>query len=118
MLKKRLNSFRYAFAGIADMFRTQANVKIHLAVSVFVVLAGWYFKINRTEWCLVSLAIAAVLAAEGFNTALEYLTDLVSPNHHPLAGKAKDVAAGAVLVAAFGAAAVGLLIFLPKIMAH
>ena len=117
MLKKRLNSFRYAIAGIADMTRSQANVKIHLVATVLVIIAGCYFDLNHTEWCLVVLAIASVLAAEGFNTALEYLTDLVSPNHHPLAGKAKDVAAGAVLLAAIGAAAVGLLIFLPKIMA-
>lgn len=117
MLKKRLNSFRYAFAGIADMTRSQANVKIHLTATVVVILAGCYFGLSRTEWCLIVLAIASVLAAEGFNTALEYLTDLVSPNQHPLAGKAKDVAAGAVLLAAIGAAAVGALVFLPKIMA-
>ncbi len=117
MLKKRLNSFRYAFAGIADMVRTQANVKIHLFATVLVIIAGCYFDLNRTEWCLVTLAFSSVLAAEAFNTALEYLTDLVSPGHHPLAGKAKDVAAGAVLLAAIGAAVVGLLVFLPKIMA-
>ncbi|MCF8248043.1 MAG: diacylglycerol kinase family protein [Saprospiraceae bacterium] len=117
MLRKRLNSFRYAIAGIADMARTQANVKIHLLATVLVVIAGCYFGLTRTEWCLISLAIALVLAAEGFNTALEHLTDLVSPEYHSLAGKTKDVAAGAVLLAAIGAAAVGLLIFLPKIMA-
>lgn len=117
MLKKRLNSFRYAIAGIVGMVGSQANARLHLLAAVLVTVAGCYFDLTRTEWCLVSLSIALVLAAEGFNTALEHLTDLVSPEHHPLAGKAKDVAAGAVLLAALGSAAVGLLVFLPKIMA-
>ncbi len=102
-------------AGIASLVRSQANARIHLLAAVLVVLAGFYFGLNRTEWCLIALSIAVVFAAEGFNTALEHLTDLVSPDHHPLAGKAKDVAAGAVLLAAIGAAAVGALVFLPKI---
>ncbi len=117
MLKKRLNSFRYAIAGIISLVRSQANAKIHLLASVVVIFAGLYFELDRTAWCLVALAIASVLVAEAFNTALEHLTDLVSPEHHPLAGKAKDMAAGAVLLAAIGAAAVGLLVFLPKILA-
>ena len=117
MLKKRLNSFRYAMAGIVSMVGSQVNVKLHLFAAAFVMLAGWYFDLSKTEWCLVALAIAFVLVAEAFNTALEHLTDLVSPGHHPLAGKAKDVAAGAVLLAAIGATAVGLLVFLPKILA-
>ena len=117
MLKKRLNSFRYAIAGIVSMVGSQANVKLHLLAAVLVIVAGCYFDLSLTEWCLVALAIASVLAVEGFNTALEHLTDLVSPEQHPLAGKAKDVAAGAVLLAALGAAAVGLLVFLPKIWA-
>ena len=117
MLKKRLNSFRYAIAGIAEMVRSQANLKIHLMAAVAVISAGCYFDLPPTEWCVVAFAITSVLAAEGFNTALEYLTDLVSPEYHPLAGKAKDVAAGAVLLTAIGASAVGLLVFLPKILA-
>lgn len=116
MLKKRLNSFRYAFAGIASLIGSQPNAKIHLAAALSAIAAGLYFDLSETEWCLVALSIAFVFAAEGFNTALEHLTDLVSPGHHPLAGKAKDVAAGAVLFAAIGAAAVGAVIFLPKIL--
>jgi diacylglycerol kinase (ATP) len=114
MLKKRLDSFRYAISGIAVLLRTQANARIHLAVTCAVVVAGVFFQISVTEWCLVVLAIALVFSAEAFNTALEYLTDLVSPGVHPIAGKAKDLAAGAVLIAAMGAALVGTLIFLPK----
>jgi diacylglycerol kinase len=115
MLKKRLNSFRYAFAGIKSLVLTEDNAKIHLLAAAAVIIAGFYFDLDRTEWCFVALSIALVFAAEAFNTALEHLTDLVSPEHHPLAGKAKDVAAGAVLLTVIGAAVVGILIFLPKI---
>ena len=76
--------------------------------------AGFFFEVSRWEWCLLILCVAVVLAAEAFNSALEYLVDLVSPGQHPLAGKAKDIAAGAVLIVAIGAALVGLLIFIPK----
>lgn len=117
MLKKRLNSFRYAIAGILSLFQSQPNAKIHLLATAFVVFAGFHFRISTLEWCMVVFAIVLVLAAEGFNTALEHLTDLVSPDYHPLAGKAKDVAAGAVLLAAIGAATVGILIFGSKILA-
>lgn len=116
MLKKRLNSFRYAFQGIGRLFRTQPNAKIHLVATSVVVAGGFYFEISTVEWCLATLAIASVLAAEAFNTAIEDLTDLVSPGQHPLAGHAKDLAAGAVLLVAIGAAVVGVFIFLPKIL--
>ncbi len=116
MLKKQINSFRFAFKGIGRLVKTQTNAKIHLASLVIVVAAGLYFKIPVTEWCLVAFAISSVLAAEAFNTAIEDLTDLASPEHHPLAGHAKDLAAGAVLLTAIGAAIVGCLIFAPKFL--
>jgi len=93
-------------------------MKIHVVTGIFVIIAGWYFSITPTEWCLVTLSIVLVLSAEGFNTAIEHLTDLTSPDYHPLAGKAKDVAAGAVLLAAMGAAIVGLIVFLPYLAAY
>jgi diacylglycerol kinase len=117
MLKKRIKSFGYAIKGIATLFRTQPNARIHLTALFGVIIAGFFFKINNTEWCLIALVSASVLAAEGMNTAIEFVVDLVSPNYHDLAGKAKDVAAAAVLLMAFGAIAVGLTIFLPKIFA-
>lgn len=116
MLKKRLASFGYAIKGVSWLVRSQPNAKIHLGAALVVSLAGWYFGLSITEWCLVVLAIFSVLSAEAFNTALEDLTDLVSPGQHPLAGRAKDLAAGAVLLTAIGAALVGILIFLPKIL--
>lgn len=115
MLSRRLKSFRYAFNGLFDLIKTQPNVRIHLAAMCLVVAGGLYFHLTPIEWCLISLAIALVLAAEAFNTALEYLTNLVSPDYNPLAGKTKDVAAAGVLLAAAGALAVGLIIFVPKI---
>jgi diacylglycerol kinase (ATP) len=117
MLKNRLNSFRFAFAGIRELFRSEPNAWIHLAVAILVIIGGWYFSLSPTEWCLVIFAIGAVLSAEAFNTAIEHLTDLVSPQYHELARKTKDAAAGAVLLMAMAAAAIGFIIFLPKIIA-
>jgi len=114
-LKKRTASFLYAFKGLKDLFKNQPNARIHAAAAVLVVLAGFYFHISRTEWIAVTLCIVMVLGLEAMNTALENLTDLVSPGFHPLAGKAKDVAAAAVLLAAMGTVIVALIIFLPKI---
>lgn len=114
-LKKRINSFKYAFRGIIDLMTTQTNAQIHLCITFLVLLFGIYFNLSHLEWILIIFAIALVFSAEAFNTAIEYLTDLVSPEYHPLAGKAKDVAAGAVLLTAIGAALIGILIFLPKI---
>ena len=99
------------------MLRTQANARIHAAATVMAVGAAWWLEISPLEWCAVVLAVGAVWTAEAFNTALEALVDLASPEQHPLAGRAKDVAAGAVLCAAIAAGSVGAIIFLPKLAA-
>jgi diacylglycerol kinase len=114
-MKKRLLSFKYAGQGIWTLFSTQPNARIHLFVLLLVVGMGIGYSISITEWLILVLTFGVVLTAEAFNTALEFLTDLVSPEPHPLAGKAKDVAAGAVLISAIMAVVVGLIIFLPKI---
>lgn len=116
MLRKRIESFKYAFAGIGHFVKSEPNVIIHLIAAIVVVILGYYYGLSTTEWCMIIFAIAMVLSAEAFNTALEYLTDLVSPDYHELAGKTKDVAAAAVLITAIGAAIVGSIIFLPKIL--
>lgn len=116
MLQKRIKSFSYAFKGIVSLFASQPNARIHAVVLSFVVAAGFYFKVDKTEWLTIVLIAALVLSAEAMNTAVEFVVDLVSPDYHPLAGKAKDVAAAAVLLAAFGAVVVGFIIFLPKIL--
>lgn len=118
MIKERIQSFKYALKGIRLLFQSETNAKIHLAFTFLVIAGGLFFSVNSTEWCLLILAITMVLCAEGMNTAIEYLTDLVSPNFHELAGKTKDVAAGAVLITAIGAAIIGCIIFLPKIWAY
>ncbi|MCO6476229.1 MAG: diacylglycerol kinase family protein [Phaeodactylibacter sp.] len=117
MIRSRLKSFRYAFQGIKGLLLTQANARIHLFLATLAIILGCVFSLAATEWCLLALAMSAVFAAEAFNTALERLTDLVSPGYHELAGKAKDVAAAAVLFSAMGAAAVGLILFLPRFWA-
>ncbi len=115
--RQRLHSFRYAFRGILFMVKTQHNFWIHLTIAVLVIIAGFLFSISLTEWALVVFAIGLVLSAEAFNSAIEQLTDLASPNIHPKAGRVKDLAAGAVLLTAMAAALIGLLIFVPKIIA-
>jgi diacylglycerol kinase (ATP) len=99
------------------LLRSQHNAWIHLLVSAAVVALGLYFGVSRMEWCALLLAIAVVWIAEGLNTALELLADAAIPARHPLVEKAKDVAAGAVLLAAIGAAFVGLLVLWPYVRA-
>lgn len=115
-IKKRIQSFRYAFRGIRVLVATQANARIHLLALLIVVAAGIGFGIQPLEWTFLIGAMTLVLAMEALNTALEFLTDLVSPDYHVLAGKAKDVAAAAVLISAFGAALTGLLILGPYLL--
>ncbi len=113
-LQKRLKSFYYACRGIKYLLRTQPNAWIHSILTLLVVIFGFLFQVNLFEWCILLIAIALVLAAEAFNTALETVVDLVSPEYHELAEIAKDVASGAVLITALFAALVGAIILLPK----
>ncbi len=117
MVEERVKSFSYAIKGIVTLFKEEPNALIHLFFTFVVLVAGWWFQITSTEWALVIICIATVLAAEAMNSAIEALTDLVSPEIHPLAGKTKDLAAGAVLLTSLGAIAIGLIIFLPKVLA-
>ena len=112
-LKKRIKSFGYAFKGIASLLKKELNAWIHCIAILVVTSCGLYFRITPTEWCIVVICFGMVLAAEGFNTAIERLVDLVSPDFHPIAGDVKDVAAGAVLICAIAAAIVGAIIFIP-----
>lgn len=111
--KKQLRSFGYAWKGIRCCVGKEQNLSFHLIATVVTVIAGFTFGISRTEWMIVLLCIGTVIAAELFNTAIEKLVDLVSPERHPIAGQVKDIAAGAVLVCAVAAAMAGLLIFTP-----
>lgn len=110
-------SFVYAFSGLEHMLRTQRNAQIHLAITLLVLIAAIFFRISTGEWLALVLAIALVLAFEAINTALEAVVDLAAPRFDPLAKRAKDAAAGAVLVSAIGAAVAGLLVFVPRLLA-
>ncbi len=112
----RLKSFYYAFRGLSLVWRSEPNMRIHLLVAGAATAFGIWLHISVVEWSILALTIGAVITAECFNTALEHLTDLVSPHHHPLAGKAKDAAAAAVLVAAIAAVTVACCIFLPRMI--
>ncbi len=98
------------------MLVSQHNAWIHALVTVLVCLTGFYFGFTKSEWCWIILAIVTVWTAEALNTAFEFILNVASPEFHPLAEKAKDVAAGAVLVSAIGAALIGLLIIGPYIL--
>lgn len=111
----RIQSGTHAVRGILEMLRSQHNAWVHAVATLVVVAAGCVFGVTATQWCLLILAIMAVWVAEGLNTAFEFLCDVASPDFHPLIKKSKDVAAGAVLLSALGAAAVGLIIFAPHL---
>ena len=115
-MRKRIQSFGYAFRGIKSVFLSEANMKIHIFITVLVVICGVVFTISITEWMFCLVCIAIVTGAEMINTAIENVVDLASPEQHPLAGKAKDIAAGAVLLCAIISVIIGLIIFIPKVL--
>lgn len=117
LLRRRAASFGHALRGVGAALRTELHLQFHAVATAVVLGLGFYLGLARTEWALVALAVAGVWAAELANTAIETLTNLISPGYHPLAGRAKDVAAAAVLLAALGALAVGGLVFGPKLWA-
>lgn len=112
----RIKSFVYAFKGILTMLKSQHNAWIHGLATIVVCAAGAFFGITKSEWCWIVLAIVVVWTAEALNTAFEFLIDVASPDYHPLVEKAKDVAAGAVLISAVGAAVIGLIIMGPYLL--
>jgi diacylglycerol kinase (ATP) len=110
-VRRTLYSFRHAGRGFAWAFSSQANVRVHLVAAAVVLVAAVLLRFSSIEFVGLVLCFAIVIAAELFNTALEVLIDYAWPEHHPMIGRAKDVAAAAVLVAAIGAAVVGVLLF-------
>lgn len=111
--KKQLRSFGYAWKGIRCCIGKEQNLSFHLIATVVTVIAGFLLEITRIDWMIVILCIGVVIAAELFNSAIEKLVDLVSPERHPITGQVKDIAAGAVLVCAATAAIIGLIVFIP-----
>jgi len=111
----RLLSFRHAFAGIGYMLRTQRNAWIHTVIFVLALLAAAWLKLPPRDWVLILLTAVLVFGAELVNTSIEAVVDLASPDMHPLARAAKDTAAAAVLLAAFSAILIGLLLLGPPL---
>ena len=109
-------AFRYAFAGLWHLFRTQRNAQVHLLIAACAIALGAFLGLARWEWLGLILTIALVLFAEGVNTAIEAAVDIAAPEFHPLAKVAKDVGAGAVLLCAIFAVIVGCVVFLPHLL--
>lgn len=112
----RIHSFKFALKGIYLLVRTETNFKIQACAAVVVTVSGFIMHISPTEWMAQTIAIAMVLVAEGFNTAIEKLADMVHAEWHPKIGFIKDIAAGAVLITAMAAFIIGCLIYVPKFL--
>lgn len=115
--KKLINSFKYAINGVFSAFYTERNMKIHVSMMLLVIFCGILLKIEPYEWLICILCFGLVIGGELVNTAIETVVDLVMPDINEQAKKAKDIAAGSVLVVAIASAIIGLLIFIPKILA-
>ena len=115
-LRKRIASFRFALNGIKILLKEEHNARIHLVISGLVLLGGFFFQLNLTEWLMVTITIGFVFAMELINSAIENLADVISPDKDDRIKRIKDLAAAAVLFSAFISVVVGLIIFLPKIL--
>ena len=115
-ITERLKSFTYAFNGLKVLFQEEHNARIHLFATICVIIAGVLLKLSPLEWVAVAFAIGLVFSGEIFNSAIEDLSDVVCPERDERIKKVKDLAAAAVLVNAITAAAIGLLVFVPKII--
>lgn len=114
-MKKFIKSFGFAAVGMVVALKEQQNLRIHFVAIILVILTGAYLGLTTTEWSVIALTIGFVISSELFNTAIEYVVDLASPQKHPLAKKAKDVSAAAVLCSALIATIVAFSIFGNKI---
>ena len=113
--KNIINSFKYAFEGIFTALKAEKNMKIHFIIMILVIILGIILKISRIEWIICIILFGFVISLELINTAIENTVDLITQEKHPKAKIAKDVSAGAVLIAAITAVVVGFMIFVPKI---
>lgn len=112
---KFLKSFKYAFNGIFYAISSEVNMKFHMIAASAVVIGGFYFEVNSTEWMLLVAMIGLVLMAELINTSIERMSDNISKAQDEDIRRIKDMAAGAVLIISLSAAVIGLIVFIPKI---
>lgn len=115
--KKLINSFKYAIAGIIASFKTERNMKLHILAMIIVILLGIVVKLSKLEWIICIILFAIVISGELFNTAIETTVDIAMPYRNEKAKLAKDVSAGAVLIIAIASLIIGVIIFVPKILA-
>lgn len=115
--RKRILSFKYAFKGVWQAIKLEANFRIHIVAAVLVLILSYICKLSAMEWLIVILTIGAVMSAELFNSAIEKFVDLIHPEIGEKAGLIKDISAGAVLILAIAAAVIGFIIFIPKLIA-
>jgi len=108
-------SLNQAWRGLLHTWRTQAHIKFHFGAGISVLGFAWWWEVSNFEWLILIIAIGCVIGAEVLNTAIEIVVDMVQPSFHPLAGMAKDVAAGAVLVTTIQAIAIGMIVFFPRL---
>lgn len=116
-MKNRIRSFGFALEGLLTLVRDEPNARIHFVAAMVTIAGGFLFHISSMEWVCVAFAIAAVIATEAMNTAIENMADFAADGYDERIKKIKDVAAGAVLVVAMGALVTGIIIFTPKIIA-
>jgi len=115
-LRSRIKSFKHAFHGLKLVFQSQVNFKTQLFLAFAAVMLGFLLKISSTEWIVIIVLTGIVLAAESFNSAIEFLCDKVESRHDETIKKVKDISTAAVLISSISALIVGLIIFLPKIV--
>ena len=117
--KKLINSFRYAIEGLISSFKTERNMKIHILAMIIVIALGLSVRLNKIDWYICIILIALVISSELFNTAIETIVDMISPEKNEKAKLVKDISAAAVLVLAIGAVIIGLMVFIPYLpMGH
>jgi len=114
-LSNRIKSVGYAFKGAFYLLKTESSIKIQFLIAIAVTIAGFYYDISKTEWLFQIGFIGLVMSIEGINTAIEYLSDFIHPEHHKSIGRIKDIAAGAVFIASFAAVIAGIVIYFPKV---
>lgn len=111
----RIKSIGFAFKGAFLLIRTESSIQVQFTLAILITIAGFYFDISSTEWILQTFAIGLVMSVEGLNTGIEKIADFIHPDHHSKIGFIKDIAAGAVFMAATAGIITGLIIYLPKI---
>ena len=114
-LSIRLKSFAHAWAGLVFLMKSEPHARIHFLATIMVLIAAWGLEVSRQDWLWLILAITLVWMSEAINTAIEHLCDVVSPEYSQSVKRAKDIAAGAVLIAAIAAVIIGVIVFIPHI---